>query len=221
MKSSANIAVKEIDRRILLIFVLLTAVGVYLVASSSSFFSAARFSDPYFLIKRHLLRVLIALLALAAAVRIDYRLYRRPAAAALILAVGMLLSLFIIGHPIRGSAKWLYIKILHATLQPSDPARLALIMFLASWIAKKGKDFTDFKHGFMPAAAAVAVVAALMAAQPNFGTAAATVFIALGVMYAGGARIKHLFFFLVCLAPPVAVKLLSEDFAGARSHAVF
>ncbi len=221
MKSSANIAVKEIDRRILLIFVLLTAVGVYLVASSSSFFSAARFSDPYFLIKRHLLRVLIAVLALAAAVRIDYRLYRRPAAAALILAVGMLLSLFIIGHPIRGSAKWLYIKYLHATLQPSDPARLALIMFLASWIAKKGRDFTDFKHGFMPAAAAVAVVAALMAAQPNFGTAAATVFIALVVMYAGGARIKHLFFFLVFLATPVAVKLLSEDYARARIHAFF
>jgi len=206
----------EADRRVMLIFVILSAIGVYLVASSSSFFSAAKFSNPYFLIKNHLLRLTVAMLFFVAAVRVDYRLYRKPAVAVYLTAVVLLIGLFVAGHPIRGSAKWYHIKSIHATLQPSEAARLALILFLSYWIARTGRDFTDFKRGFLPAAGAVLLVVGLMAAQPDFGTAGATMLIALVVMFVGGARIMHLAAFACAAALPVAVKIWSEDYARER-----
>ena len=50
----------ECDKRTLLIVVFLMAIGASMVASSSSYFSAAKFSDPYFLLKRHLVRIVVA-----------------------------------------------------------------------------------------------------------------------------------------------------------------
>ena len=62
----------ECDRRILLIVFALMLVGVSFVGSASSYFSAARFDDPYYLLKKHIVRVMIACFFLLVAVRIDY-----------------------------------------------------------------------------------------------------------------------------------------------------
>lgn len=206
----------EIDRRVLLIYAVLTALGVYLVASSSSFFAAAKFRDPYFLIKGHLVRVAVAVLALIIAMRVDYRLYRKPAVVGYIVAIGLLAGLFIAGETIRGTPKWYVFKSLHATLQPSELARLALVIFLSAWITKKGKEIADLKRGFLPAAAAVLGVIGLMVAQPNFGTAAATALIALVLLYTGGARLRHLACFYGAMVVPVALKLWHEPYARER-----
>lgn len=206
----------DVDRRVLLIYMVLTALGIYLVASSSSFFAAAKFRDPYFLIKSHLIRVAVAIMALFVAMRIDYRLYRKPAVIGYIVAIGLLAGLFIAGETIRGTPKWYMFKSLHATLQPSELARLALVIFLAAWITRVGKDIVDLKKGFLPAAAAIVGVIGLMVAQPNFGTASATALIALVILYIGGARILHLAAFYGILAVPVAVKLWTEDYARGR-----
>ena len=72
----------ECDRRILLIVFALMLVGVSFVGSSSSYFSAAKFDDPYFLLKKHIVRVIIACFFLLIAVRIDYVYFRKLAPAA-------------------------------------------------------------------------------------------------------------------------------------------
>jgi cell division protein FtsW len=216
-----NLQGLDVDRRVLLIFVVLTSIGVCLVASSSSFFAAAKFRDPYFLLKNHLIRVVVAICAMIIAMRIDYRFYRKPAIVGYIVAVGLLAGLFVAGETIRGTPKWYVFKSLHATLQPSELARLALVIFLAAWVTRVGKDIEDVKKGFLPAAGAVVAVVGLMVAQPNFGTATATALIALVILYVGGARLRHLAVFYGCMAVPVAVKLWTEGYARARLLAFF
>jgi cell division protein FtsW len=207
----------DVDPRILIVYVVLTALGVYLVASSSSFFAAAKFRDPYFLIKSHLVRVAVAVVALFVAMRIDYRLYRKPAIIGYIVAIGLLAGLFIAGETIRGTPKWYVFKSLHATLQPSELARLSLVVFLSAWITRVGKDIVDLKKGFLPAAAAIVGVIGLMIAQPNFGTAAATALIALVILFIGGARLWHLAAFYGAMALPVAFKLSTAGSQLANS----
>ena len=206
----------ECDKRILLIVVFLMALGASLVASSSSYFAAAKFDDPYFLLKRHLARILIAGLFLVFAMNFDYRFYRKLTPVVFGGAILLLIGLFIIGTVIRDTVRWYHIDLLQMTFQPSEFARLALVLFLAFWFARKGKEIGDFKRGFLPAVLAVFFVVALMAAQPNYGTASATAIIALLILYLGGAKVLHILSLVTAFAGCAALKVMSGGYVRTR-----
>ena len=180
------------DRRLLVITLSLMAIGVSLVLSSSSFFAGGKFGDQFALMRNHVVRCFIALVILFATARVDYRLYRRAAPALLVAGVLMVVGVFFLGVSIRDTQRWYLIPLINTTLQPSELARTALVIFLAYWITRTGKDFKNFKTGFLPAAGAIALVVGVIAAMPNFGTATATVLIALSMVYVGGARLWHI-----------------------------
>ncbi len=209
----------ECDRRVLLIVVILMAIGCSLVASSSSYFSAAKFSDSYALLKRHLVRMVIAGLFLVLALHIDYRALRRLSPVALAVGIAMLLGLFIFGHAIRDTVRWYYVESLQMTFQPSEIARLSLVLFLAFWIARRGKDLGQFKTGFLPAAIAVVVVLGLMAAQPSYGSASATAVIAFVMLYLGGARLSHLTLLASTIIGVALIRIRSVGYVHDRIEA--
>jgi cell division protein FtsW len=180
------------DRRILVITLSLMAIGVSLVLSSSSFFAGGKFGDQFALMRNHAVRCVIALAVLFIASRIDYRLYRKAAPVLFVIGVLMILGVFFLGINIRETRRWYLIPLINATLQPSEVARTALVIFLAWWMARAGKGLGRFKTGFLPAAGAIALVAGIIAAMPNFGTATATIAISLCMLYVGGARLLHL-----------------------------
>ncbi|UCH83204.1 MAG: FtsW/RodA/SpoVE family cell cycle protein [Candidatus Latescibacterota bacterium] len=211
----------ECDRRILLIVFALMLLGVSFVGSASSYFSAAKFDDPYFLLKKHIVRVIIACFFLLVAVRVDYTHFRRLAPSAYVFGVITLIGLFVVGHVIRDTSRWYRIEALQVTIQPSEFARLALVMLLAYWIARKGIEIQDFKRGFLPAAVALLVVVGLMAAQPNYGTATATTLIGFLVLFVGGAKVKHLFALGGALAGVALIRVLSVGYLRDRVVAYF
>ncbi|HEX6790764.1 MAG TPA: putative peptidoglycan glycosyltransferase FtsW [Candidatus Krumholzibacteria bacterium] len=205
------------DRRILVITLSLMAIGVSLVLSSSSFFAGGKFhGDQFALMKNHAVRCIIALVIMFVASRVDYRLYRKAAPALLVLSILLMLSLFVLGFTIRDTQRWLLIPIINTTLQPSEVARTALVMFLAWWMARCGRDLVDFKRGFLPAAGAIALVAGITAALPNFGTASATIAISLCMLYVGGARILHLAGFVGLGASLAVVEVARHPYVRDR-----
>ncbi|HET6462535.1 MAG TPA: FtsW/RodA/SpoVE family cell cycle protein, partial [Candidatus Krumholzibacteria bacterium] len=158
----------KVDRRILVITLSLMAIGISLVLSSSSFFAGGKFGDQFALMRNHAVRSFIALVVMFVASRIDYRVYRKAAPALLVLSVLMMLALFFLGVSIRDTRRWMILPLINTTLQPSELARTALVFFLAYWMTRTGKDLTRFKTGFLPAAGAIALVAGICAALPNF-----------------------------------------------------
>lgn len=208
----------ECDRRTLLIVVFLTAIGASLVASSSSYFSAmhTRSADPYFLLRKHIERIVIAFIVMIVAMRIDYRLYRRIAPAVLGVAVVTLVGLFVFGHVIRGAQSSYAIRSLGVTVQPSEFARIALVLFLAWWISREGHRIEDLVRGYLPAVAAVLVVAGLVAAQHDLGTATATMLIGFLMIFLGGARVKHLAITAAAILAAVAVRVATTPYLLKR-----
>lgn len=211
----------ECDKRVLMIVVFLMAIGVSLVASSSSYFSTLRFGDPYFLLKRHLLRMAISALFLVLALHIDYRIFRKLSPIAIVVGIIMLFGLFVFGHTIRDTVRAYYVQALQITFQPAEITRLALVLFLAYWIARKGKEIEDFKTGFLPAAAVVILVLGLIAAQPSHGTASATAIIAILMLYLGGVRFHHLALLTITVAGSAFLRIWSVPYARERIHAFF
>ena len=80
----------DCDVRILVIVLLLMAVGLSLVASSSSFFARSLFSDNFALTRRHVVRMMIAVITIMVAMHVDYRLYRRIAPVLLTFGVALM-----------------------------------------------------------------------------------------------------------------------------------
>jgi cell division protein FtsW len=199
--------------------VLITVAGASIVASSSSYFAAAKFSDPYFLLKRHMVRIFIASIFLLLAINIDYRFYRRFSPIALGIGICLLFGLFLYGYAIRHSVRWYHIGYFRMTLQPSEFARLALVLFLAYWITLRGKEFGEFKKGFLPAALAIVCIVGLMAAQPNYGTAGSTALVACALLFIGGARLMHLAGLVLSMATVAAIKVWSTPYVWERIEA--
>lgn len=108
------------------------------------------------------------------------------------LSIVLLVAVFLPGVGFRhnGAARW--INLGFTSLQPSEPIKLALILFLASWFEKKGDDVRDLYKGTLPFLAIVCVVAGLILIQPDMGTASVIVSTA-GIMFlTAGASATHI-----------------------------
>jgi cell division protein FtsW len=106
----------------------------------------------------------------------------------------VLLGLVLVPTPlrveVRGSARWLRLGFF--VFQPSELAKIALIVYLADFITRRGYEIKKFSQGFVPAFIVIGLAVLLVAAEPNIGTAAMLLLIGMIVLYAGGARIGHL-----------------------------
>lgn len=204
------------DRRILVITLFLMAMGVSLVLSSSSFFAGGKFGDQFALMRNHATRCLVAVVVMFLASRVDYRLYRKAAPMLLVVGFVLMIGVFLFGITIRDTRRWYLLPLINTTLQPSEIARTALVFFLAYWVTRSGREFQSFRKGFLPAALAIALVAGVIAAMPNFGTAAATVTISLLMLYVGGARLAHVFGFVGLGASLASVEVIRHPYVRDR-----
>jgi cell division protein FtsW len=209
----------DCDCRILLLTLVFIGIGASLVASSSSFFADEIFKDHFALIRKHVLKIAIALVAIIIAIKIDYRIYRRVSPMFLLVGVGLLAGLYFVAGSIRDTERWYYSAKLQMALQPSEVARISLVFFLAWWISRTGKYMSDFKQGFLPPAIATCVVVGLVAATPNYGSALATMIIALTMLFVGGARLRHLAVSVAAIGAAAALALLKADYARQRVFA--
>ena len=177
------------DQAILVLTLALTLLGLGMVFSASHELARTRYDDAFFFLRRQLIRAVIGVILLLVASNIDYRVWRRWARLGLLLAVVGLTVVFAF-NAVRGARGW--VRIMGATLQPVEFARLALVAFLASEIARRGDTMRSFRAGFAPLAVAVGAVLALVLKQPDFGSAMALSLVAFTLFYVGGARWRHL-----------------------------
>src|SRR5512138_195297 len=130
--------------------VALLSAGVVMVYSASAIVAADRFHDPYFFLKKQLFWALIGAGAMWVALRVDYRWLEKAVVPALVVA-GVLLVLVLIppiGQAINGTRRW--IRLGPVSLQPVELAKLALVVYLAAFLAKKRGDLEQFRTGALP-----------------------------------------------------------------------
>src|SRR5215204_102226 len=128
----------------------------------------------------------IVMLAIA---RIDYRVWSSLSPALYAAVLGGLLIVLVVGDSAFGSRRW--ITIFGVQLQPSEPAKLITIMLLARILSNDGGRSLSGRTILLTLGVA-AVPATLVFVEPDLGTAVVFFAIWLGIVYVGGARLKHL-----------------------------
>jgi len=204
------------DMTLLFPVLFLVGIGIVMVYSASSVLALKKFGSDYHFIKRQGFFALVGIMALVGLRHTPYTLLRSLAYPMLLLAVGLLLAVRFSGFGLSagGSARWLRLGAL--SFQPSEFARLALIVYLAYSMAKKADRIKQFTVGFLPHVAVLGVFTALILLQPDFGAAMILISITWILQFVGGVRILHLLSALVPLVPAVVYVMLTAEYRLKR-----
>jgi cell division protein FtsW len=179
------------DLALLSVVLALLGLGLAMVYSASGIKALDAQDDPrYFLIQQSAW-VAIGLAVMFVVARIDYHRYRRLALPGLVIAVLLLAAVLApgIGTRVGGASRWLRISSF-AGLQPAELAKLALVVYLAFWLAAKHALVGRWSVT-VPFVAVLSLVAAFVIAEPDLGTAIVVVAIGLAMYFAAGARLAE------------------------------
>lgn len=176
---------------LLLTCLTLVAIGVLMILSASSVQAYSRYGTSFSYFKRQMVGVIIGLVAMAVMARSDYRHLRPLARPLLGAALVMLVAVILpgIGSTRGGSSRWLIIGPL--SIQPSEIAKLALIIFVATVLESKGVKIRDPRELAVPVLPMTALVCLLVIAQPDLGTTIILGGSVLVILFLAGARMRH------------------------------
>jgi cell division protein FtsW len=197
----------------------LLAIGVVMVFSSSSVRALQDYGDAYYFLKRQLAWSVLGVLAMMIASGVDYWHYRRLIGPALALNLLLLIAVLIPGVGIvsHGARRWLGFGPI--TFNPAELMKLTWVCFMAVQLSA-GKDRVKrFFRGLLPYLAIMGAMFALVLKQPDLGTAltiAGSTFI---VLFAGGARLVHLFGLAAAAVPVFVWAALSAEYRRKRLFA--
>ncbi|HMQ02243.1 MAG TPA: putative lipid II flippase FtsW [Candidatus Doudnabacteria bacterium] len=184
----------QFDYVLLTLTAVLLTTGLAVLWSASTAEAKATFGDTnYFIIHQLTRGVLIGLVLMYIFSKIDYHRLKKPAAIIIVIGLLSLLALKIpgVGFTANGATRWIDFGAF--LFQPSELAKLCLIIYLAAWTGKHNRTGNqNFWSSIFPPLAIVGVMAALIVFQPDLGTALAVVAIAMTMFFMGGARLKYL-----------------------------
>lgn len=211
--SGGNKVELQADRTTWLVTLALLGIGLIMLYSASSPFSLAHFdSDTYMIAKQ----------AIAAAIGVGLCLflalfdYRRLAQFDELLLIGAFLLTVLTLVPIRGfsDGRWLNLGVFH--LQPTELLKVALMIYLAAAITRKGDRMTVFSQGVLPFLIVITVIAAVVIQQPDLGMILVFCFLTFLMLFLGGARPLHLVAVAAAAVPAVCTAVLIAPYRMAR-----
>lgn len=178
------------DLGLLLITGVLVVFGWLVLYSSSALVADSRFGDQYFFLKRQILWTVIGAGALLVALRLPLRWVQGGARPFLVVTVILLVAVLAVGHEVGGAKRWL--RVGGFGLQPSEIAKLAVLLALADYLDRKQSRLGRFVSGYLPPLLVTGVVLGLIVLERDLGTPLLIGSVALGMIFLAGARPAHL-----------------------------
>ncbi|MDX9740957.1 MAG: putative lipid II flippase FtsW [Gammaproteobacteria bacterium] len=221
-KSRAGARTQMIDDRFLVdtgllwIALALLGIGMVMLASASLAVADRSLGQPYYYISRQTVFVLLGVAAGFVASRLPLALAERYGIVALLAAIGLLIIVLVpgIGKEVNGSTRWLSFGFFN--LQPSEFAKLFTVIFLAGYLVRRGDELREERFGFVKPIALLALIGALLLAEPDFGTAAVLTATAMGMLFLAGARLWQFVMLLAFILGLLALLAISSPYRMAR-----
>jgi cell division protein FtsW len=190
------------------VVVSLVCVGVVMVYSASAIVAADRFHDPFFFLKKQLFWALLGLGGLWVGMLVDYRWLERLMLPLLVGSFALLVLVLVppFGQAINGTRRWFHLGPL--SFQPVELAKFSLVLYLASFLARRQEVIGRFTEGLLPILLVAGGMAALTLLQPDLGNSLALIILTLALAYLAGARVQHMAG-IALAALPVVVALIA------------
>ncbi len=176
------------------VLALVALLGLVMVVLSSTVPSLETTGDPFFHVKRHALWLSLGVVACVVTLRVDYHRWRAPflTTGAVLVTLGALACLLMPSSFVQvsnGSARW--IRVGGLVIQPSEAAKLALVLFAASLLSRRLDRVGSIRDTLLPLLVVFGVMAALILAQPSLGTVVLLGGILLAMLFLAGLPARH------------------------------
>jgi len=183
---------RGLDTGLLLAVGMLVALGIGMVYSASFVVAHNDFGDDTYFLVRHVIWIAIGLVSLAITSRLDYHLWQRFAVPLFCLSLALLVLVLIPGISTSnyGASRWFSLGTF-LSLQPSEFAKLAIVIYLAAWISRVGGDIHGITFGTIPFVLIISIIAGLVLIEPDVGTTIVIVLTAASMFFLGGANVLH------------------------------
>ncbi|QOR36219.1 putative lipid II flippase FtsW [Clostridium sp. 'deep sea'] len=204
------------DKTIIIITMVLVIFGVIMVYSSSSFFADITYGDQFHFFKRQLVWAILGFVAMNITMRIKYWKYKElvPLIATVCFATLILVLIPGIGIDVKGSRRWINLGV--TRMQPSELAKICLVILLAWLLERKGKKIVDFKKGVLPALVIIGLICGLILIEPDLGTAAVIGFTGVGMLFIAGLKWSHLFGLFIAGVMGIGVAIIAAPYRMRR-----
>lgn len=181
---------KKPDILLLITIITISLFGIIMIYSASYVWAEYKFNDPYQFVKHQALFFLIGVICMWMISKIDYHIYYEKANLLLITVLILLILVIIpgVGTVRNGSRSWFGIG--PFGIQPSEAAKLVLIIFASKYLSKNEKQIKDIKKGVLPILGITLFIFGLIMLQPDFGTGVILVMSVIGLLFVAGVDLK-------------------------------
>lgn len=209
-------ASRPMDRTVLIVTYLLTLIGLIIMFSASGVMAETRYGDSTFFLKRQSLWLLSGLVALHWVAQRDYNVWKTltPYGLALTFVLLVLVLLPFMGTQVNGARRWF--RLAGFSIQPGEIAKLAVVLYLASFLVRKEHDLVTFTRGVLAPMAVVGLFAGLLLLEPDMGTAVVLTLLLFGLLFLGGARLPHLLVLGLVLLAVAYMLIMQSDYRRRR-----
>jgi cell division protein FtsW len=203
------------DRVLFFATIALVAFGLLMVYSASAPLATDQFDDPTVIFQRQTTWALLGLGAMLLLMQLDYHYLSHPAA----LFPGIFLSLALLvvvlwTAPHQQTNRWLRWKAI--SFQPSEFAKLMLVVFLAYWLSRRSGRISSFFRDVLPALCLVGVVVLLILREPDLGTPIAIVLVCAALFFIAGLPLRYFFYLLLLSLPTFYLLVYRVPYRRAR-----
>jgi len=205
-------------RALLVVTLFLVGFGLISVYSASSYVAQAQgLEDSHYLFLQ-ISRAGVGLVALALASVVNYRLYRRLAWPLLVLTALLLILLILPGTEsiaprINGARRWLDLGI---TVQPSELAKISVVLWTAAIAVKKQDRLHSFRYGLLPILLVLGSICLLVLLEPHFSATLMIAAVGAAILFAAGARFGHFALLGAAALPVLWMQVVGTGYRMAR-----
>ncbi|MCA9409333.1 MAG: putative lipid II flippase FtsW [Candidatus Omnitrophica bacterium] len=183
---------RQIRISIATIVTILICIGIVMIFSSSGVYARQELKQTTYFLNRHLVFLVIGFILTFSIMALDYRDLRKYAKPMLIITIAMLVFVLFpgIGKITYGARRWFSFGPIN--FQPSELAKITMLIYVADFLARKKGKIASFKEGFLPIILILGVVSVLILKQPDLGNVVLIASITLIMIFLAGARVSHI-----------------------------
>ncbi len=207
------------DLFLLVVTLVLVVIGVEMVYSASFVMAQSEFNEATYFLVKQVVWVAVGMVGLVVASSIDYHWLERVSLLLMVVTVLALIAVLVMGSQSYGARRWFPLGPL-PPIQPSEFAKLALIIYTSHWLAGKGERVREVGYGLIFALLLVLVTSLIMA-EPDMGTSFVVVATAACVFFVAGANLLHFLLVGVGSAAGFLYLIVEVGFRQDRLRAFF
>jgi len=187
---------RSVDLGLFTVTIALLVIGIFMVFDAS-YARAGQMkltgNDSLYFLKRQAVFALIGLVAMFVGMRIPQQRLCKISVGLLLISIVILTLVFVpgVGVTVNGARRWVKCP-LFGQFQPSELAKLGLVLYMAAYLTVKGRDVRDLKHGFITALIPLLPIGVLVMLEPDMGTTIVLMLTGMAMVSAAGARKRHI-----------------------------